>query len=359
MIAQSFHVITAFLLLSFHAAWSAEAPAVVLGSSGNLVFETSALMKEFVHVGRREPPADWRSQSGAFGMNLQWEADKSLPWYIEYQKEGRNWVTAGLSHGNKDCVWWGLKILGWGFSRMEPDGEFKHPDCYHSASFLVEAAAHSILLLEASPWGAEFAGETEAIKSKLLVAARWMVRPDIDALNWPDDNNYPRIFGERRYAHRRFLDAAALGETGTLFHDKQLLDKAVWLIRNGLAFQQPDGVNPERGGHDTSYQALGLVYACRYYQMVADDSMRAEMKPALDKGFSWLLGRIHPDGSVDATGNTRTGPAAEPSRDGKPKGLDYHTTAVCVTQWAQLTRNPELDETARRVFEFDMKSRGR
>jgi hypothetical protein len=238
---------------------------------------------------------------------------------------------------------------------MEPDGEFKHPDAYHSASFFVEAVVHAILMLESSPWRAEFAADIEGFKPKLLAAARWMIRPDIDALNWPDDNNYPRIFGERRYAHRRFLDAAAIGGVGLIFNDKPLIEKGVWLIRNGIAFQQPDGVNPERGGPDTSYQALGLVYACRYYQTIADDATRAEMIPTLEKGYAWLLGRIQADGDIDATGNTRTGVSGEPSRDGKPKRLDYHTTAVSIACWAQLTRNPELDETARRVFDFDRK----
>lgn len=325
------------------------------GIAGDLVFETSPLMKECVHAPRKNPPADWRVLSGATGMNLAWEADHSKPWYIEYQKEGRNFVTAGLAWGNKDAVRWGLKMLAWGFAKMEPDGEFKHPDSYHSASFLVEAAAHSILLLESSPWRGEFAGEIEAMKPKLHAAARWMIKPEIDALNWPDDNNYPRIFGERRYAHRRFLDAAALGETGLIFHDGELMAKSLWLIRNGIAFQHPDGVNPERGGHDTSYQALGLLYACRYYQMVAGEPVRAEMKPCLDKGFAWLLGRIRPDGSIDATGNTRTGPAAEPSRDGKPKGLDYHTPAVCIAYWAALSGKPELLDKARGLFAYERK----
>jgi hypothetical protein len=338
----------------------AESPAFgVLGAAGNLALETSRIMAENAHPDRQKAPADWRSLSGASGMNLKWEEDPSQPWFIEYQKVGRDWVAAGLTSGDKDKVRWGLKILDWGFSKMEPDGEFKHPDCYHSASFFVEAVVHVILMLEASPWRAEFAGTLENFKPKLLTSARWMIRPDIDALNWPDDNNYPRIFGERRYAHRRFLDAAAIGGVGLIFQDKPLIEKGVWLIRNGIALQQPDGVNPERSGPDTSYQALGLVYACRYYQIIADDAMRAELIPTLEKGYSWLLGRIKPDGDIDGTGNTRTGASGEPSRDGKPKRLDYRTTAVSIACWAQLTRNPELEVTALRVFEFDRKSKAK
>lgn len=332
----------------------AESPVTgVLGTDGNLAFETSRIMAGCAHPDRQKAPADWRNLSGAAGLNVKWDADHSQPWFIEYQKVGRDWVAAGLVSGDKDKVHWGLKILEWGFARIEPDGEFKHPDCYHSASFFIEAAVNVILLLEASPLRAEFANTLEAFKPKLLIAARWMIRPDIDALNWPDDNNYPRIFGERRYAHRRFLDAAAIGGTGLVFHDKALMEKGVWLIRNGIAFQQPDGINPERGGPDTSYQALGLIYACRYYQTIADDAMRSEMLATLEKGYAWLLGRIKADGDIDATGNTRTGVSGEPSRDGKPKRLDYHTTAVSIVYWAHLSRNSEWEATAKRVFDFD------
>ncbi len=344
-------------LLSSLMVFAERPPNGVLGTAGNLALETSGIMVDYAHPSRQKVPADWRSLSGAAGLNLNWEKDPSQPWFIEYQKVGRDWVASGLASGDKDKIRWGLKILEWGFSRMEPDGEFKHADCYHSASFFVEAVVHVILMLEASAFRAEFAGTLEVFKPRLLIAARWMIRPDIDALNWPDDNNYPRIFGERRYAHRRFLDAAAIGGVGLIFQDKPLIEKGGWLIRNGMAFQQPDGINPERGGPDTSYQALGLVYACRYYQTIADDAMRAEMEPTLKRGYAWLLGRIQVNGDIDATGNTRTGASGEPSRDGKPKRLDYHTTGVAVACWAQLTRNPDLELTARRVFEFDRKCR--
>lgn len=350
---RPFLIVAVSVLLRAGIAFCSGSPAAnIPGPAANLAFETSPLMRDLSHYDRKAPPADWQNLSGALGLNLRWETNKTLPWFIEYQKDGRDWIASGLAHGNKDGVRWGLKILEWGFAQMTPEGEFKHPDNYHSASFLVEATAHSILLLEASPWRAEFAGPVNALKPKLLAAARWMIRPEIDALNWPDDNNYPRIFGERRYAHRRFLDAAALGEVAVLFNDRPLMEKSVWLVRNGIALQQPDGVNPERGGHDTSYQALGLLYACRYYQLVADEAMRAEMKPGLDRGFGWLLTRIQPDGRIDGTGNTRTGPAGEMGRSGKPKGLDHRTTAICLAYGAQLSLSPELEKTARRVFAF-------
>ncbi len=324
-----------------------------ISMAANLKFETSPLGREFAHADQKTLPRDWQKLSGAIALNARWETNDSLPWFIEYQKEGRDWITAGLTTANKDKIGYGLKILEWGWARMEKDGSFKHPDNYHSASFFIEATAHSILLLETSPWHADFASQLETMKPKLHAAALWMIRPDIDALNWPDDNNYPRIFGDRRYAHRRFLDAAALGETAVIFNDQPLMEKSVWLIRNGIAFQFSDGVNPERGGHDTSYQALGLNYACRYYQIAASESTRSELKPTLEKGFNWLTTRIQADGRIDGTGNTRTGPAAELGRNGKPKQLDYRTTGIVFAYWAQLTCDAAWETKARKVFELD------
>ena len=328
--------------------------------AGNFAFETSTFMKETAHATHALPPVDWRAQSGALRLNAIWETNKSLPWFIEDQQLGGEYVAAGVALGNKDEMRWGLKVLEWGFAHMEADGEFKHKDNYHSASFFIESTAHSLLLLEASPWRAEFADQVNALKSKLLTAARWMVRPDIHNLNWPDTNKSPQLTAERRFGHRRYLDAAALGEAGVLCHDQELIEKSVWFIRDGIAFQRPDGVNPEKGGSDHHYQALGLMYACRYYQIVADDAVRAEMRPMMDKGFTWLLARVKPDGSVDATGNARTGFGQEKARNGKPNGLEYRFTSLSLGHWAHLTQNAALESTARRVFAADasMRTRG-
>ena len=121
-------------------------------------------MKETVHAGRKAPPKDWQSQSGALSLNAKWEADKSQPWFIEFQRKGWESVAAGIAFGNPDQVRWGLKSLKWGFARMDADGMFNHHDCYHSASFFVESTAHALLLIEASPLRSEFANEVDALK---------------------------------------------------------------------------------------------------------------------------------------------------------------------------------------------------
>ena len=330
-----------------------------MGVAGNYAFETSAFMKETAHAAHAAPPVDWQTRSGALRLNVNWETNKSLTWFIEDQQLGGEYVAAGVALGNPDEIRWGLKVIEWGFAQMETNGLFNHHDCYHSASFFIESTAHGLLLLEASPWHAEFADQVNTLKSKLLTAARWMVQPDIHDKNWPDTNKFPKLTGERRYGHRRYLDAAALGEAGVLCRDRELIGKSVWFIREGIAFQRADGVNTEKGGSDHHYQALGLMYACRYYQIVAEDAVRVEMRPMLDKGFAWLLARVKPDGSVDAADNARTGFGQEKARNGKPKGLEYRFASLSLGHWSQLTQNAALEITARRVFEADQSMRKR
>ena len=360
---QSLALISFLLLISLAVLNAADPPAVNRGVAGEYAFETGAFMKQVAHAGRQSPPRDWRTQSGAMGVNARWETNKAMPWFIEDQRFGGEYVAAGLAFGNPDEVRWGLKVLEWGFAHMDADGMFNHHDCYHSASFFVESTACALLLIEASPWRAEFADQVNALKPKLLTAARWMVRPDVYALVWsgekPRPSKLPGCPPELPYAHRRYLDAAAIGEAGVLCRDRELIVKSVAFVRSGIAFQRPDGVNPEKGGYDCHYQALGLGYACSYYQLVADDSLRAEMKPMLDKGFAWLLTRIKDDGSVDVVGNTRTGLGQETTRSGKSKGVDYRHFVRSLLHWAQLTQNSVLESKARRIFEADLQSKTR
>jgi len=324
------------------------------GTNDFITFETGVFMRDNAYAGFKAPPADWAAQSGALRLNPAWETNRSLRWFIEDQQLGGDYVAAGISFGNADEIRWGLKVLDWGFAQMTTNGDFPHSDNYHSAAFFIEASSRALLLLEASSWRAKFKDQIGDLKSKLQLAARWMIRPEVHDKFW---NPTLKKGGEWPFGHRRYLDAAALGEAGVLCHDRDLLAAAADFARQGIAFQQPDGVNPEKGGPDSHYQAYGLLFACRYYALVADDQLRAEMRPMMDKAYAWLLTRVRPDGSVDPTGNTRTGLGQEKARNGKPKGLEYRFTAIALAYRGQITRNPELQATARRVFEADRKLR--
>jgi hypothetical protein len=116
-----------------------------------------------------------------------------------------------------------------------------------------------------------------------------------------------------------------------------------------LALQDPDGVNPEKEGHDSNYQAVGLSYALRYDRLVADAALQKEMRERLGKGIRWLADRVGPDGDISSEGNTRSG-GEEKNRDGTAKGVNYTWAVRSFSDWALVSGDPRYDELARKVW---------
>ncbi len=313
---------------------SAAAPA---GSS--LAFETSDFTKATLYKGG---PGFGLSMapSGAFGMNATWETTHSGKWFIEYQRVCAEAIGAGLALGNEAAVERGLKMTEWGFAHMETDGSFKCDDAYHSASFFIEAAAYALLLLEASPMHEKWKPRIEALKPPLGKAAHWMAKPSVAVPVW---NGV-----QKQFAHRWFACAAALGQSGVLLNDRELLAKAKSLLHDGIRAQLPNGVNPEKGGYDSVYQAAGLLYATHYYANVADTADRSPLKRSIDKGLAWLVSRISSDGIINMQGNTRTA-GQEVGRSGNVKGAETKFAVRALGFWATLAGNASYQALAEKV----------
>jgi hypothetical protein len=171
-----------------------------------------------------------------------------------------------------------------------------------------------------------------------------MTRPDVEAKGRKSNNPY---------THRRYLVAAALGFTGVLNNDAALIGKSAEYIHDGLARQDPAGFNLEKKGYDSSYHAVGLSFAIRYYSIVADAGLRHELEPMINKGLAWLNTRIEPDGSVDSTGNTRTGLGQEVGRNLKTKTMSYGSAYRAYAEWGMITGDKALQNTAQKLASCD------
>jgi len=304
-----------------------------------LVFETSDFARTALYQGG---PGIGLSMTpgGAFGMNAIWESTHKGKWFIEYQRVCAEAIGAGLALGNDAAIERGLKMIEWGFAHMETDGSFKCDDAYHSASFFLEAAAYGLLLLEASPTHEKWKPRIEALKPLLAKCAHWMAKPSVAIPVW---NGV-----QKQFSHRWFACAAALGESGVLLHDKKLLLKARPLLQGGIRSQLASGIYLEKGGFDSGYQAAGMIYATRYYALVADGADQAALKRSLNKGMAWLVSRIRSDGTVSAEGNTRTA-GQEVGRSGNVKGVEPKFVVRALGFWAALTNDAALSSVARKV----------
>jgi hypothetical protein len=324
------------LILGFFATSHAD-PSV------DLSFETSAFMKQTVD-NRPESLANDSAPSGAYGpFNRKFDMEKKGEWYIESQRFGVDAITAGLAWNRQDLIDKGLHILDWGFARENADGSFSCPDNFHSTAFFVEAAARTAILLESSQFKIKYASWILKAKENLLLSARWMASPQVLSRG---------MRGDQIYTHRYYLNADALAFAGLLNNDDQLLVQAKKLIAEGVARQDPAGFNPEKGGFDTSYHAVGMVFALRYFAIVADPATRGEMKPMISRALLWLKGRVQADGSFDQKGNTRTGDGQEIGRDQKPKTMSWGSATRAFAEWAMLSDETSYWQLAKRVFAY-------
>ena len=119
------------------------------------------------------------------------------------------------------------------------------------------------------------------------------------------------------------------------------------LPRQGISLQQSDGVDPEKGSYDVSYQGYGLLQAGRYYLVCPDSSLRSEIKGVITRGLSWEMGRVGAGGQVMAEGSSRTG--RELDRTGNTKKIDYKSVMQAFVYAGVITGQTRYHDVAQQI----------
>ncbi|HWD64967.1 MAG TPA: hypothetical protein VG405_07310 [Solirubrobacteraceae bacterium] len=282
---------------------------------------------------------------GANGVNALWERGKGPGMFIEEQRHGEEAIIAGVVHHQPRLWKRGVREFAWGFAHQGPAGNFPDTnDPFHSTSFFVEGTAHLILVLRGA------ASDGIAIPRRLLRevgsflpslhrAARWMASRRV----WQAG-----LTGDAPYTHRRFLVASALGLTAVLTGDERLARRAREALEMGLSAQRSDGVFPELGGFDSSYQARGIVYAQQYLAWVRHAPR--SLGRAIARGLAWERTRILPSGEVSTVGNTRANGVMHDHNG--VKRVVYPMVATALAWWGLARHRPDDVRVARRVSKW-------
>ena len=143
---------------------------------------------------------------------------------------------------------------------------------------------------------------------------------------------------------------AAIGETGVLCGNKYFIQESYKFISEGISLQDTAGFNPEKQGYDCSYHAVGLLFAHRYFDIVANEKQKKELLNMFENGVNWLLKRIDNEGNINMEGNTRTGSNQEKTRDGKPKNVSYGSITNALLWWSLYKHDNYLESLAEKVF---------
>lgn len=223
---------------------------------------------------------------------------------IGYQRAGAEWVVRGLATGHPDWIELGWRMLDWGLARQTPQGDFLGAYAYYSTIQFIEALARCAIL---DPQAA-----TADRLDKLKRAAAWQIRPDIEK------SGFSAI---SPYTHRYYILAAGLGQTAKLTGDKVLARYAENWAWRAVKLQTVEGVNPEAGGFDASYQMVGILFAMRYLPVCSNPELSTRIRSMAGRAVKPVLERLTSSGEINAADSTRMGHEFLPN--GKPKTVNY------------------------------------
>lgn len=276
--------------------------------------------------------------SGALGPNVT--APRSA-WYLEEQRGGATDVIDGVFRDQPDLIAEGLRIFHFGLARQASNGSFPGAAWpFHGIAMFLSEAGPSLIVLQRSSYASQFTTELRWDITHMRKAAYAMIRTVHGAGKIDDPTKN----------HRRFEAAIALASVGVLAHDRTLRRWSTIYAWQGIHMARPGGVMPEDGGHDSGYQALGMISATRFLELEASGRLYRSLYATLQRGEAWELSRVRPDGSIDQSGDTRTAGCKETGPSGQCKSVFYAPIFSALARWAAITGDARFARAARQVW---------
>lgn len=245
-----------------------------------------------------------------------------------------------------DRCWRGIDLA---FSRQLPDGSFEAADRPNGASarplpaavettcFFLQELGRAILVIRQSPHEAHFRDRLAALEPKLRRACAFIL------------SGYDVIIPNTSHAANRIIVAAkAFGLCGRVLDDPRLVDASRRLAAHALTLRDDGGVFLERGGRDSSYSVVSILFG----QILALHVPLPEFEAGLVASGRWAASRVGPDGRINVDGNTRTGVGKEKGYDGVPKHVNYNEVIYALTLLGVIHGDRAALAAADRVFAY-------
>lgn len=279
-------------------------------------------------------------------------------------RQNGSWLEAGPQRGGcrgvaiavvlgdlarADDAWRAIDVA---FAHQQEDGSFeanvrpngasaKSPSASVETSFFfLQELGRTILLIRQSPHEAHFHERIAKLEPKMRKAIAYV------------SAGYDTIIASSSHAVNRIILAAkAFGLCGLALHDETLIASSRKLIKHALTLRDKDGVFIEKGGRDSSYNVVSILYG----QILALYLPLPEFEAALPAAVAWQLTRVMDNGEIDVTGNTRTGVGTEKSYFGTPKNVNYTEVILALTYYGLVRKDAAALAAADKVFAYTQK----
>jgi len=253
-----------------------------------------------------------------------------------------HYMVRAIVRGDRRCIDEGWLAIDAAFREQSEDGGFSRPGAPHggpsAAAIWLAELNQAILVLRESELGSHYRERIEALVPKIRRAAQWLAQPRYQERLKREDADAP---------NRLLFDALAFGLSGVLTGDEELQQTGRRFVDLAMQkYRACDGVFLEKGGHDSSYQAVAAL-KLQIWTLYFPDPKLAE---AADRAVRWELGRVLPDGRIDVAGNTRTGLGQEKWM-GRDKDVNRSEITLCLLYHYARTGDQASLSAARRIVE--------
>jgi hypothetical protein len=246
------------------------------------------------------------------------------------QRGAMDRLVSGVFTGNLAFIEDGVCAVEEAFRHQRPDGGFEGTvsPSYGPDIFWMAWQNHALWVLQNSPYwdsvgvrppgrnygGGQFSARINALKPAMRNAMNFLMGARSTLVDLGNDANTPNrtlINGSAYLFATRLLE-----DVITTTECNNYRSEGKWWVDNGfnqsktsgdgVLFRDFDGVAAEHGGYDTSYQGTTTWFFARlaiHFKMPTNNAWQR-----LEKGLRWLHMRVLPDGTIDCTYNTRSGP---------------------------------------------------
>jgi len=205
-------------------------------------------------------------------------------------------------------------------------------------AFWLAELDQAVLVLRESKMAPNYRDRIDRLRPRIKKAVGWLAEPRYQKQLERDDAEAP---------NRLLFDALAYGLSGVLDRDDQLKQIGRRFVELAMTkYRESDGVFLEKGGHDSSYQAVAALNL-QIWTIYFPDK---KLDTAVRRAIHWECGRVGPDGRIDLSGNTRTGLGQE-QWQGREKGVNLSEITLCLLYDYARTGDKDSLAAARRIVQ--------
>ena len=265
---------------------------------------------------------------------------------VVYQRVAIPLIWIGAVESSAAKVDDGWRAVDLAFAHQKADGSFETADGTPTRptdmSFWLGAVSHAMLVLQESSLGDRYKSKVAALKPKIAKATAWLEQPANRAALLHGDYRDDKFFA----SNRLLIDACAFLTSSRLTGDPAPLVYARQFLAQAVDRETPDGVFPENGGFDSSYQTVSLLNGT-YYAL--RDPSAPGLRDALSKALAYEVGAVDlATGTLDVSRNTRT--AGQEKIFGHVKKPDYRSVILGLYYAGAYLDNSAATNAAERVF---------